>query len=179
MDMLWSLHPGSPARLLSGRVVTAGLICIWEARPLQTAWLMQGAFLRGLPWPAGLPPSPSCSPALGTWVHYNSSPCEAWAVRAHVTGSPPARPTTLRLAHTVFTRWVFVVWGFFFSFRSLQLLVLKPPALRQLSQKESERERKGERIKVRDDKMTFCKSCMTFERPPGQSWAHVAFTRVP
>lgn len=51
--------------------------------------------------------------------------------------------------HTVFTRRVFVVWVF--SFISLQLLVLKPPALRQLSQKESKKrkERKGERIQKR------------------------------
>lgn len=48
----------------------------------------------------------------------------------------------------------------FFSFVCLQLLVLKPPTLRQLSQKESKREKRREK-KYREDKMSFCKSRAT------------------
>lgn len=56
---------------------------------------------------------------------------------------------------------------FFFSFISLQLLVLKPPALRQFSQREREggrgREKEGERI----EGMVRCLSKQPFSHPEG------------
>lgn len=125
--------------------VTAGLFCSWEA-----------ACCRGSPsFPLLFVPSP-------TWALHPPCPCRGhcraappwrpccdspWAAGSSGTsaGSPPARQPVLDW-HTVFTRWGFVVWVFFFfSFVSLQLLVLKPPALRQLSEGEKKREREGEK----------------------------------
>lgn len=53
-----------------------------------------------------------------------------------------------------------MVWVFF-SFISLQLLVLKPPALRQCSQKESKKRREEKRREKtkRDDETSFYKPC--------------------
>lgn len=55
-------------------------------------------------------------------------------------------PHGLPLLHwpTRFSQDGFLWFGFFFLFISLQLLVLKPPALRQLSQKDSKKRREKE-----------------------------------
>lgn len=63
--------------------------------------------------------------------------------------------------HTRFSQDGFLWFGFFFSFISLQLLVLKPPALRQCSQKESKKRREEKRREKtkRDDETSFYKPC--------------------
>lgn len=97
---------------------------------------------------------------MGCWVIRNIS-----RISSRTTAS-------FRLAHG-FHKMGFCGLGFlFFSFVSLQLLVLKPPALRQLSEGEKkERERGGkerERLKESNDKMPFCSSFVTFGRSQRQ-----------
>lgn len=123
---------------------------------------------RRLPGQLGLLPPPSsrllsclvlCTPFLSTVQTPYPAPHRPAPSRSGPQAAP-SRPTTWRVAHTVFTRRVFVVWVF--SFVCLQLLVLKPPTLRQRSQKESKRERKGERKKAGK---TRCLSANHVRRP--------------
>lgn len=123
---------------------------------------------RRCPWPLRTPPSSRflsclvlCTPFLSTVQTSYPAPHRP----AETCSRPQAAPLTahhLERAHTVFTRRVFVVWCVFFSFVCLQLLVLKPPTLRQLSQKGSKRERKGERMKTGK---TRCLSVNPVRRP--------------
>lgn len=147
VDLEWRRTLGLLEEDTSNVVVTAGLICIREAGLFQTAQLIQRAFSTRRPWPVRTHSSPNLSHTSPCLVAVHSqAPAVILKCLASVllTSLPPARPTTFRLAHTVFTRRVFVVWVFFLhKFAAASFETTNPEA----TQKESEKERKGERIK--------------------------------